>query len=200
MALPHSPGRASDLSAMADSDHTSHTGTSKHRKTPSLLDKLVAGKNPFSKSARKLHDPVSVPPRSTSLADEDTNVAHTPRPLTDESGDHRTATTNSSRSSLEPVSGTVPAVTGAAEPQSPAATPASASVLSPLDQQRQELVARVVEEARKNKKTPLSEEGRRHFEQAGFGHLVDKQSDVEVETHWLKPVIQVSHMSSLRSH
>jgi hypothetical protein len=74
-----------------------------------------------------------------------------------------------------------------------AVTHQAASGLTPLEQQRQELVDRVVEDARKNKKAPLDEVGRQRFEQAGFGDLIDKKGEVEVETHWLKPVVQVSH-------
>lgn len=188
MALPHSPGRASDLSSMVESDHSSRTRRLSHKSSgSSFLSKLVAGKHPFSKSARKLHDPVEVPPRDTSLPAEARDTAPSHPSATTTAEDHAIASTNSSISShsnLEQLS--EPATS-----RGPAATHHPVSDLTPLEQQRQELVDRVVEEARKNKKAPLDEVGRRRFEQAGFGDLIDKKGEVEVETHWLKPVVQV---------
>jgi hypothetical protein len=187
MALPHSPGRASDLSSMADSDHSSRTRRLSHKSSgSSFLSKLVAGKHPFSKSARKLHDPVDVPPRDTSLPAELRHSAPSPPAVTRTSEDNAIASTNSSYSNLEQQSEPV-------TNRDTAATHQAASGLTPLEQQRQELVDWVVEEARKNKKAPLDEVGRQRFEQAGFGDLIDKKGEVEVETHWLKPVVQVSH-------
>ena len=186
MALPHSPGRASDLSSMADSDQSSRTRRLSHKSSgSSFLSKLVAGKHPFSKSARKLHDPVEVPPRDTSLPPGERDVTPSPPAVTGTIGDHAIASTNSSYSNLEQQS--EPVTT-----RDTAATHQAVSGFTPLEQQRQELVDRVVGEARKNKKAPLDEVGRQRFEQAGFRDLIDKKGDVEVETHWLKPVVQVS--------
>jgi hypothetical protein len=175
---------------MVESDHSSRTRRLSHKSSgSSFLSKLVAGKHPFSKSARKLHDdPVEVPPRDTSLPAEARDAAPTHPSATTTAEDHAIASTNSSISShsnLEQLS--EPATS-----RGPAATHNPVSELTPLEQQRQELVDRVVEEARKNKKAPLDEVGRRRFEQAGFGDLIDKKGEVEVETHWLKPVVQVS--------
>jgi hypothetical protein len=197
MALPHSPGRVSDLSAMGETDRSSIASTSSRKSGSSLLSKLVAGKHPFSKSARKRLDPVGVPPRTTSLAANERDLPPIPSPSTANTvGNYRTASTDSSRSNLEqlhePVANPNPAPIHHEAIATTASVQQTASGKTALEQQREELVQRVVEEARKNKKAPLDENGRRVFEQAGFGHLIDKKGDVEVETHWLKPVVQVS--------
>ena len=187
MALPHSPGRASDLSSMADSDSPSRTRRLSHKSSgSSILSKLVAGKHPFSKSARKLHEPIEVPPRDASLPVESRRAVPSSSYASGATEEDAIASTHSSLSNLEQQS-------GADTPQETNATDHSTIGLTPLEQQRQELVDRVVAEARNNKKAPLDEIGRRRFEQAGFGDLIDKQGDVEVETHWLKPVVHVSH-------
>lgn len=192
MALPHSPGRQSDLSSMAESDNSSRTRCLSHKSSgSSFLSKLVAGKHPFSKSARSRRDSVEVevPPRTTSLATEESNPARISSTATDTTAGHAIASTNSSVSHLEQPS--EPAANPNPNPD-PDVTRHVALEPTPLERQRQELVDRVVEEARRNKKAPLDEVGRSRFEQAGFGHLIDKKSDVEVDTRWLKPVVHVS--------
>ena len=172
---------------MADSESSSRTRRLSHKSSnSSFLSKLVAGKHPFSKSARKLHDPVEIPPRDTSLPVASRDAAPSPSSASGTLGNNAIASPSSSLSNLEQQSelGTR---------QDTAAIHPSASSLTPLEQQRQELVDRVVQEARKNKKAPLDEVGRQRFDQAGFGDLIDKKGDVEVETHWLKPVVHVSH-------
>jgi hypothetical protein len=80
-------------------------------------------------------------------------------------------------------------------PQEPASGTQAVSQFTPLEQQRQALVDRIVDEVRKNKAAPLDEVGRQRFEKAGFGDRVGIKSTVEVDTRWLKPVIQVRRVS-----
>lgn len=210
MALPHSPGRVSDLSAMADPDRSSQASGSSHKSGSSLLSKLVAGKNPFSKSARKLLDhPAGTPPRTTSIPagtsettpGTESFAREEPHSALDRGNPasnvetYPSTSTSSSIPNVEQAHPAPEAMTSSPVHQ-PSPVPQTASGPTALEQQRQELVDRVVDEARKNKLAPLDENGRRVFEQAGFGHLIDKKGDVEVETHWLKPVVQVGHIRS----
>jgi len=127
-----------------------------------------------------------MPPRDASLSAGEWDAAPSPTAVTRTSEDNAITSTNSSNSNLEQQSELVTNRDTTASHQ-------AASGPTQLEQQRQGLVDQVVEEARKNKKAPLDEVGRQRFEQAGFGDLIDKKGEVEVETHWLKPVVQVSH-------
>jgi hypothetical protein len=63
---------------------------------------------------------------------------------------------------------------------------------SALEQQRLGLVGEIANEARANKAEPLDEAGQRIFRDAGFENRIDANGSVDVDTRWLKPVIQVS--------
>jgi hypothetical protein len=236
MVLPHSPGQTQDLTSMAQSND-SNSGQS-------IIKKLVAGRNPFSSSARKRLDPVQVPPRSTSLAadtathssghdnalgnrDVGTPRAHeadeqmaasnaTPQTIRDSTPTSTQPThfepTNTrqdpmptptqqilpeaptTRQDTMPTSNqqALPDSTNTRQDSAPVSNQQMLPESSTLKQQRQDLVGEVVEEARQNKKAPLDEAGREIFEQAGFSDRIDTKGDVEVDTRWLKPVIQVS--------
>jgi hypothetical protein len=54
------------------------------------------------------------------------------------------------------------------------------------------LVGEIANEARANKAEPLDEAGQRIFRDAGFENRIDANGSVDVDTRWLKPVIQVS--------
>lgn len=202
MALPHSPGQTDDLASMAKSDNGSSG--------QNLIKKLVAGRNPFSSSARRKLDTVEVPPRTTSLSADtgsspsrhnqpdpvegrpivtspQSRLAHTqpdvvPQPDPDlppppiEKDEERTAASTETTTSRQD---SIPSTT-------------QQSGVNAIEQQRQDLVGQVVQEARQNKKAPLDEAGREIFEAAGFSDRIGAKGDVEVDTRWLKPVIQVS--------
>jgi len=200
MALPHSPGRTSDLSSMAESDqssHSTHADSSRRSSISRLAKKLVVGRNPFSSHGRKHSDEASIPPRTTSLALADSELAPVPPPKTPVTGSDQPisaiSTVNSAETSAaDASSSSIPATQDLAAGNDDPASDLMAPNLKALEQQRQELVDSVVQEVRRNKKAPLDEAGRRVFEAAGFGDRIEKKSDVEVETHWLKPVVQVS--------
>lgn len=62
-----------------------------------------------------------------------------------------------------------------------------------LEIQRRELVADIAENTRNStNRAQLDEIGKSVFKQAGFQDRIDRPSDIEVTTSWLKPVVQVS--------
>jgi hypothetical protein len=224
MVLPHSPGQNQDLTSMAQSNDS--------KSGQSIIKKLVAGRNPFSSSARRRLDPAQVPPRSTSLTGE----TATPSSGHDNAFDHRdvgaaranqadeqvassnailqtsqdsmpTSTqptlpelTNTRQDSMPtPPQQTLPESTNTRQDSVPVSNQQMLHESSSLKEQRQDLVGEVVEEARQNKKPPLDEAGRETFKQAGFSERIDTKGDVEVDTRWLKPVIQVSLLYMPRS-
>lgn len=205
MVLPHSPGQTDDLASMAKSDNGSSG--------QNLIKKLVAGRNPFSSSARRKLDTVEVPPRTTSLS-ADTGSSPSHRSQLDSVEDRPIATASQPRlAHTEPDvvprsnSGLPPPPIEKDEERIAASTETTSlrqdstpstsrqSGVNAIEQQRQDLVGQVVQEARQNKKAPLDEAGREIFEAAGFSDRIGAKGDVEVDTRWLKPVIQVSPFS-----
>jgi hypothetical protein len=67
-----------------------------------------------------------------------------------------------------------------------------------LQRQRQQLAHRIADEARERnvQQEPLSEEGRKVFRAAGMQDTLATKGSIDVDTRWLKPVIQVSAFSS----
>jgi len=202
MVLPHSPGQTDDLASMAKSDNGSSG--------QNLIKKLVAGRNPFSSSARRKLDTVEAPPRTTSLsADNGASPSH--RSQNDSVEDRPAVPSPQSRLAhaqpdvvpqpnsdlppppIEKDEETIAASTETISSRQDS-TPSTSqqSGVNAIEQQRQDLVGQVVQEARQNKKAPLDEAGREIFEAAGFSDRVGAKGDVEVDTRWLKPVIQVS--------
>lgn len=115
----------------------------------------------------------AIPPRAASLADPETTSQH--GGLNDLISDGDTGIGSSRRS--PPI-----ASSGRHELQKS----------DTLEAQRRTLAEGIAAEARVTGITAkLDETGRSFFTKAGFADRIDRPSDIEVTTNWLKPVIQV---------
>lgn len=169
-ALPHSPGASTNLASLAQPKEARSSGSS-------LASSLVAGKHPFADAARHRLEPVSVPPRGSSLAADTAQAGNVNAPAeTTRSGEGGRSAGN--------VSSSDPSVSRSSQ--------IAVSSSSALEQQRLGLVGEIANEARANKAEPLDEAGQRIFRDAGFENRIDAKGSVDVDTRWLKPVIQVS--------
>lgn len=114
-----------------------------------------------------------IPPRATSLLDQD--IPPQGAGLSELISEVDTGVGPSRRSSIS-----LP--TERCEIQSP----------DTLEAQRNALVAGIASDSRANASTvKLDETGRSVFRQAGFAERIDRPSDIEATTNWLKPVVQV---------